>query len=113
MPDACAGQPLEPRFDLSVNNAPAAQVFMAHRLGTRYSMLVHPEVSGTISVNLKDVTVREALDAMRELYGYDYQIEGTRIFVQPAGLQTRVFQVNYLHRPAPRHAATCACSRAR
>jgi MSHA biogenesis protein MshL len=53
-------------------------------------------VSGSISMNLKDVTIREALDAIRQLYGYDYKIDGTRIFVQPAGLQTRIFQVNYL-----------------
>jgi MSHA biogenesis protein MshL len=90
------GQPAEPRFDLAVNNAPATQVFNSIVSGTRYSMLVPPGVSGTISVNLKDVSIREALDSIRELYGYDYKIEGTRIFIQPAGLQTRVFQVNYL-----------------
>src|SRR3954465_4211182 len=30
--------PVEPRFDLTVNNAPANQVFMALVSGTRYSM---------------------------------------------------------------------------
>jgi MSHA biogenesis protein MshL len=87
---------LEPRFDLSVNGAPAAQVFMSIVAGTRYSVLLHPGVGGTLSLNLKDVTVQEALSAIRELYGYDYRVEGTRIFVQPAGMHTRVFQVNYL-----------------
>lgn len=89
-------KPLEPKFDLSVSNAPAAQVFMSIVSGTRYSMLVHPNVTGTISVNLKDVTVREALDAIRELYGYEYKVDGTRIFIQPVSMQTRVFRVNYL-----------------
>ncbi|HEX4927525.1 MAG TPA: secretin N-terminal domain-containing protein [Burkholderiales bacterium] len=91
-----AGQPLEPRFDLAVNNAPASQVFMSLVSGTRYSMLVHPGVSGTISVSLKDVTMREALDALRDLYGYQYRIQGSRISILPAGIQTRVFKVNYL-----------------
>jgi MSHA biogenesis protein MshL len=59
-------------------------------------MLLNPEVSGMITVNLKDVTIVEALDSLRELYGYEYRIEGTRIFVQPAGLQTRIYRVNYL-----------------
>ncbi len=90
------GLQAEQRFDLSVSNAPAAQVFMSIVSGTRYSMLVHPEVAGTISVNLKDVTIEEALSSIRELYGYDYKVEGTRIFMQPAGLQTRMFQVSYL-----------------
>lgn len=90
-----AAKPLEPRFDLVVNNAPANQVFMGIVSGTRYSMLVHPEVSGSLSANLKDVTVLEALDSIRELYGYDYKIEGSRIFVQPLTMQTRFYQVNY------------------
>ena len=93
---AVDGRPIDSRFDLSVNNAPAPQVFLSLVSGTRYSMLLNPQVSGAITVNLKDVTIREALDALREIYGYDYRIEGTRIFVQPAGLQTRVYQVNYL-----------------
>src|SRR5258706_165525 len=95
MPSA-RGQPIDPRFDLSVNNAPLSQVFMSLVSGTRYSMLVHPSLGGSISVNLKDVTLREALDSIRELYGYDYKIEGMRILIQPAGMQTRLFQVNYL-----------------
>lgn len=91
-----AREPVEPRFNLAFNNLPANQFFMVLVSGTRYSMLVPPEVTGTISANLKDVTVREALDAIREQYGYDYRIEGTRIYIKPLSLQTRVFQVNYL-----------------
>jgi len=90
------GRSIDQRFDLSVNNAPAAQVFNSLVAGTRYSMLVPPSVTGTISVNLKDVSLREALDTLRDVYGYEYKIDGTRIFIQPAGIQTRVFQVNYL-----------------
>jgi MSHA biogenesis protein MshL len=79
-----------------VNNAPANQVFMAIVSGTRYSMVVHPDVRDPISVNLKDVTVAEALETLRELYGYEYRVQGNRITVQPVSMQTRVFQVNYL-----------------
>jgi MSHA biogenesis protein MshL len=95
MPKASAKQ-LEPRFDLVINNAPANQVLMGIVSGTRYSMLVHQDLTGTITVNLKDVTVFEALDSLRELYGYEYKVEGTRIFIEPQTIQTRVFQVNYI-----------------
>ena len=90
------GAPIEPKFDLAVNNAPATQVFMSIVSGTRYSMLVPNEVAGNVTVNLKDVTVLEALDALRELYGYEYKLDGTRIFIQPLTIRTRVFHVNYL-----------------
>jgi MSHA biogenesis protein MshL len=89
-------KPLEAKFDLTVNDTPANQVFMAIVSGTRYSMLLHPEVSGNISLNLKDVTVFEALESIHEMYGYDYKLDGTRIYIQPLTLQTRIFQVNYL-----------------
>ena len=90
------GRPIEPRFDLQVSKAPANQVFLAIAAGTRYSMVVHPDVKEPISIDLKDVTVIEALETIREVYGYEYGIRGTRIMIKPIGLQTRVFQVNYL-----------------
>ena len=102
LPPLAVGMPkvdnksLDTKFDLTVNNTPAGQVFMAIVSGTRYSMLLHPDVSGNISLNLKDVTVFEALEAIREMYGYDYKIDSTRIYIQPLTLQTRIFQVNYL-----------------
>ena len=86
----------EPRFDLSVVNAPATQVFMALVSGTRYSMLLPPDVSGSLTVNLKDVTVMEALDTIRELYGYEYRVQGKRIFIEPNTIKSRVFHINYL-----------------
>lgn len=89
-------RPLEPRFDLVVNNAPAAEVFMGIVSGTRYSMLLNPQVAGSISVNLKDVTVIEAMEAIREQYGYDFRVDGSRIFVQPLTLQTRFYAISYL-----------------
>ena len=95
MPKAAADA-VEGRFDLVVSKAPAAQVFMAIVANTPYSMLVSPELTGEISVSLKNVTVREALDALRDLYGYDYRVSGSRIHVQSNALHTRLFQVSYL-----------------
>lgn len=87
---------LEERFNVSFNNVPAQQFYNSIVAGTRYNMLIHPEVSGNISAKLKDVTLVEALDAMRDLYGYDYKIEGSRIYIRPLTMQTRMFKVNYL-----------------
>lgn len=94
--DAPAAAVPEPRFDLSVNSAPAAQVFTALAAGSKYSMLVPPEVTGNVTLSLKSVTVREALEAMRDLYGYEFNIKGNRVFIHPNTMQTRMFQINYL-----------------
>jgi MSHA biogenesis protein MshL len=86
----------ESRFDLAVNQAPAAQVFLQITAGSPWQVLLSPEVTGSVTLSLRDTTVLDALDAMRELYGFHYRISGRRIFVQPNTVQTRVFRVNYL-----------------
>lgn len=86
----------EPRFNLAVNNAPVGQVLNALVSGTQYSMLFPPELSGSVSLNLKNTTVREALETLRDVYGYDYRFQGNRIYVQPNTIQTRIFKINYL-----------------
>ncbi len=89
--------PIEQRFDLAVNNAPARQVFMNLVDGTPYSMVVHPEIAGTVSLTLKNVTVPEAMEAIRQVYGYEYRRDDKRYYVLGRGMQTRIFPVNYLN----------------
>lgn len=87
--------PPEPRLDLLVNDAQAREVFLAIVADTRYSMLMHPNVAGKLSVTLRNVTVAEALEAIRDVYGYDFKIDGRRITVFGPTIQTRIFTVNY------------------
>jgi MSHA biogenesis protein MshL len=96
-PPVRAEEPPEPRFDVIVSGANVRDVFLAMVSDTRYSMLLHPEVSGTLSVTLRGVTVREALESIRDVYGYDFRIDGRRITVFPPSMQTRIFTVNYLN----------------
>ena len=86
----------EPRFSLTVNNAKASEVFMGMVTGTPYSMLVHPDVTGTLTLNLKNVTVPEAMEAVRALYGYEYEVQGKRIIVPSPAMQSRVYHMNSL-----------------
>lgn len=87
----------EPRFDLSVHNAPAAQVFLQLGVNTPYNILVSPEIAGNVTLSLKQTTVPEALETLRELFGYDFRMaSGNRVFVYPNTVQTRLYKINYL-----------------
>ena len=96
MPTSGAAQEQEPRFDVSVDSAPARAFFMGLVDGTPHNMLVHPDVNGRVTLQLKHVTVEEVLNAARDLYGYDYRRVNTGYLVLPASLQTRMFHLNYL-----------------
>jgi len=53
-------------------------------------------VGGRLSLNLKDVTVREALEAIREVLRYDSVSTGTAHLRRGGRMRTRVFHVSYL-----------------
>jgi MSHA biogenesis protein MshL len=87
----------EPRFDVAVNEAPLREFLAGLVDDTPYNLVVHPEIAGTVSLTLRGVTVRETLEAVREIAPIDFHTRGSTFFVGPAGLQTRSFQIDYLN----------------
>jgi MSHA biogenesis protein MshL len=92
-------QPVEERFDFAVQEPMEAREFFSLlTAGTDYSVAVHPGVNGAISaLDLKNVTIQEALDQVSDLYGYSINRRGNIFQVTPSGLQTRIFKVDYLN----------------
>lgn len=85
------------RFDLNARDVDARAFFEALVEGTRYNVVVHPEVDATISFRLNDVTVPEVMDIARDVYNLSIQRQGRLYQIDTDRVQTRLFPINYLH----------------
>jgi MSHA biogenesis protein MshL len=86
----------EVKYDISAQQLDATAFFAGIVKDTPYSVAIHPDVKGTISLELKQVSLQEVFDLVSEIYGYDIQRKQNIFRIYPAGMRTETFAVNYL-----------------
>lgn len=64
--------------------------------GTSLSVVPDPGVDGSFIGELKNVTVRQALNLILQPLGFQYRVEGTVVRVFRREPETRIFDVNYV-----------------
>jgi MSHA biogenesis protein MshL len=86
----------EVKYDISAQQLDAGAFFAGIVKDTPYSVAIHPDVKGNISLELKQVSLQEVFDLVSEIYGYDIQRKQNIFRIYPAGMRTETFAVNYL-----------------
>ncbi len=84
------------RFRVQASGVEAKAFFGGIMEGTEYSVVIHPDVSGLITVNLSDVTLEEVFDVIEDMYGYQIVKNGKIVQIYPAGMRTETLAVDYL-----------------
>ncbi len=85
------------RFDVMVADADAPSFFRSLVEGTNQNLVVHPDVTGRLTLTLRQVSLIEVLETVRDVYGYDFRINRASVVILPATLQSRVFEIDYLN----------------
>ena len=86
----------EPRFNLNAVDVDAKTFFSSLVKNSHYSIAIHPDVEGVITLDLKQVRLQDVFEIIQEIYGYDVQQTGNVYRVYPSGIRTETFAVNYL-----------------
>lgn len=88
--------PSEPRFNVNAQAVPLADFLRSLVADTPYSLVVHPAIEGSVSLQLKQVTLPETLALIQQMFAVDVRRNGTIYQVLPPELRTETIAVNYL-----------------
>lgn len=84
------------RFRVKANGVNAKAFFTSLVKGTEYSVVIHPNVSGRITMNVNDVTLDEVLSSVEDLYGYEIVKSDKILQIYPATIRTETIPIDYL-----------------
>lgn len=84
-------------YSFSLRDADIREVLMALSKQTSFNIVVDPNVQGKVTVDLKNVTMSEALDTLTELLDLSYRIKQNVLRVSRPAPETRIFSLQYVN----------------
>lgn len=91
--------PVEERISVRTGEGRLSAIVFFNSLvdDTDYGVVVSPDVDVQINLNLPPVTIEEIMDTVAEIYNLDITRRGNTFLIQPGGLRTRQFTIDYLN----------------
>lgn len=82
-------------YSVSVHNLAIRDLLFALARDARLNLDVHPDLTGTVSINAIDQTITEILDRAAMQVDMRYEMEGRNLFVMPDAPVLRHYRVDY------------------
>jgi MSHA biogenesis protein MshL len=86
----------EKLYSFFVRDADIQEVLLAFSRESELNIVIDPELSGKVTIDLKRVTMKEFLDAVLSPLGWTYSIEGKFVKIIRPQMETRLFTLNYV-----------------
>jgi MSHA biogenesis protein MshL len=83
-------------FSLYARDSNVQDVLLAFSKESELNIVIDPDLNGKVTIDLKRVTLKEALEAILSPLGWTYRIDGTFIKVSRPQMETRIFTLNYV-----------------
>ena len=93
-----AEEPRRPQelISFSVKNVEIKDVLLGLSRMSKDNVVFEQDIAGKVSVDLKDVTIDEALKDLLSPMGLEFTRDGRTIHITKQKLQTRIFSLNYI-----------------
>ncbi len=84
-------------YSFTLREADIHEVMLSISKQTSYNIVVEPDVQGSVTLDLKNVTLTDALDTLTDLLGLTYKVRRNLIWVSRPALETRIFSLGYVN----------------
>jgi len=95
-------------YSFTLRGADIHEVMLSISKQTAYNIVVDPDVQGSVTLDLKNVTLTDALDTLTDLLGLTYKVRRNLIRVSRPALETRIFSLGYVNLKRTGNSSTTA-----
>jgi len=86
----------EQLYSLFVREASLQDVLLTFSKESEFNIVIDPGLSAKVTIDLKQVTLKEALDALLSPLGWTYSVQGKFVKIFKPQMETRLFTLNYI-----------------
>ncbi len=95
-------------YSFTLRDADIHEVMLSISKQTSYNIVVEPDVQGSVTLDLKNVTLTDALDTLTDILGLTYKVKRNLIWVSRPALDTRIFSLGYVNLKRTGNSSTTA-----